>query len=208
MSRPGRAWRAAAVAAGLLALTIQAPARAANFEVTPMAGLRTGGEFVDKNSGQRYEFDDDGSIGLTLGWDLDGQSFVEFGLMTTSTLMSPIEIDTSLISYEIDVTDLQIGGHYAWDSGPVKPFILGSLGLTIFDPTFPDTDEEMEFSFAVGGGAKGYFAKHFGIRGDLRLLGSSFGGSSEIFCAGDECLRPKGTVIFQFEGRIGLIVRF
>ena len=49
---------------------------------------------------------------------------------------------------------------------------------------------------------------HFGIRGDIRMLGSSFGGSSDRFCAGDECLQPKGTVIFQFEGRIGLIVRF
>ena len=104
MSRPGMRLGLALVATTLLMAA--GPATAADFELTPMVGLRTGGEFTDKNSDERYEFDDDASVGLMLGWDLDGQSVIEVGLMTTSTLLFPQDSESTAQTYEIDVTDI------------------------------------------------------------------------------------------------------
>lgn len=193
------------VAAGLfLVVSSQGASRV---EITPLIGFRDGGHFTEQTVGEKYEFDGDVAGGLLLAFDLDGTSFLEVSFISQATLLVPANSSSILPTFEIDIDDLQVGGHYMFGEGKVRPFVRGTLGITRLDPTFPDTDDEYQFSFGLGGGVKTYFNDHLGLRLDARLLGTTLT-SSEIFCIDDACLDPKGTVIFQGEVTVGLILAF
>ncbi len=194
-----------ALAAGLI--LVAPPARAAGVEITPLIGFRDGGHISEQTTGEKLEFDGDVVGGLLLAFDLDGTSFIEISFTHQETLLAPEKSSSTLPTYEIDIDEFQVGGHYLYGQGQVRPFIRGTLGITRLDPTFPDTDDEIQFSFAVGGGVKTYFNDRVGLRFDARLLGTTLT-SSEIFCIADSCLDPKGNIIFQYEVTAGLIVSF
>jgi len=199
-------WGAALVLAAGLSL-MASPARAGGIEITPMLGFRDGGFFQEQRTDERYEFDGDVAGGLLLAFDLDGSSFLEISFMRQQTVLAPAKLPSSLPIFDIDIDDVQVGGHYMFGEGRANPFIRATLGITRLDPTSPDTDDEYQFSFAVGGGVKVHFNKHLGMRFDARLLGTTLT-SSKIFCIGDACLDPKGTVFFQGEVTGGMIFSF
>ena len=183
------------------------PARAEGIEISPMLGVRDGGHFREQGSNEKMEFDSDVAGGILVAFDLDGSSFIEISYMHQETLLTSEFTSSTLPRYEVDIDDIQVGGHYVFGDKKVNPFIRGSLGVTRLDPTFPDTDDEIQFSFALGGGLKTMFNKHVGMRFDARLLATTLT-SSEIFCIDDSCLDPKGTIIVQGEITAGMIFSF
>ena len=199
-------WSAGSALAASLFLAAS-PARAVDVEITALIGFRDGGYFREDVTNERYEFDGDLAGGLLVAFDLDGSSFLEVSFMRQETLLTPESSLSLLPVFEIDVDDLQVGGHYMFGERRVKPFIRGTLGITRLDPTFPDTDDEYAFSFALGGGLKTSFNKHVGLRLDARLLATTLS-SAKIFCIADACLDPVGTIIVQGEVTAGLIFSF
>ena len=185
-----------------------APARATGIEITPVIGFRGGGQFSEKTSADQMKFDEGPVAGLILAFDMDGRSFIELSFMHQQTEMFPKRDGSPLTSFDkVYINDVQLGGHYMWEKkGPFKPFIRGSLGFTQFDPASPDTDDEINFSFALGGGAKTYFSKHIGLRLDGRALFSTLG-SGEQFCT-STCMDVSGTIVLQIEATVGLIFAF
>src|SRR5262249_434268 len=54
-------------------------------------------------------------------------------------------------------------------AGPVRPYVVGGFGLIrphVSSVTF--TENNNTFGYDLGGGVNAYFAKHVGIRGDIR----------------------------------------
>ena len=192
--------------AGLLLAV--APAQAGGVELTPVIGFRAGGQFSEKTTTDQMDFGEGLTGGLILAFNMDGRSFIELSIMTQQVEWFPKRDGSSLPTFDkVQITDVQLGGHYMWDKNQLfNPFVRGSLGFTAFDPSDPDTDEEIGFSFALGGGAKAYFTEHIGLRLDGRALFSVLG-AGESFCT-STCLDVSGTLVLQIEATVGLIIAF
>jgi hypothetical protein len=108
--------------------------------------------------------------------------------------------------------------------GKVKPFVLGSLGLTYFSPanatiqldeddpsTVISTQTATKFSLCLGLGLKAYFgeAERFGIRASLKVLPTLYNtGAGLWFGSGGAGVSFGGNAIWQWEAAAGLTVKF
>jgi hypothetical protein len=108
--------------------------------------------------------------------------------------------------------------------GKVQPFVLGSLGATFFSPgqasflldeTDPNsiiyTQSTTKFSINFGLGLKAYFGKaeRIGIRATFKVMPTLYNtGAGLWFGTGGGGATITGNAIWQYEGAIGLTVKF
>lgn len=202
--------------ASVACLLLSAPAAAQerlDYEFTPYAAYRIGGDFEDDDTGEEFDLDDSNAFGLILNIRAKPQGQWEILYAKQST-----ELDTggTLVgapSIDLDVEYLQIGGSYLFDTDKVQPFIALTLGVTHFDPQFADLDSENYFSASFGGGIKLNPEGRIGARLEGRVYSTFLDTSSDIFCSSNfgvgECLiRTEGTTLNQWEARAGLVFRF
>ena len=183
-------------------------AQAEHVELVPLVGFRSSVEFTDKTEDERWEFDSNVSFGLILDINLDGNGFIELYAGTQPTTLGPRDGTAGLPVFDVNVDYFQIGGLYQWDKKPVLPFINVLLGVASFRPSDADVDPEVAFSFSVGTGIKAYFNKRWGLRADLRVFGTAVNGEDEWFCGSGTCLDVKGTILFQPEISVGVVIGF
>jgi opacity protein-like surface antigen len=89
--------------------------------------------------------------------------------------------------------------------GPVRPYFLAGLGLikthVEFDPSSVFTSDNNNFGWDVGGGLMINFARHVGVRGDIRYF-HSFQDLTILFITfnGDKLDfgRASGALVFRF----------
>lgn len=188
--------------------------RSGQFEITPLAGYRLAGEF-DAGNGR---FDDDflsadaeveeGEffgviVGIPLGRDLKIELLAnrqESTFIVDEGLFGPVEElgDVTLSYYHAGLA-------YEWGLGQVRPFIAGSLGLTRFDPDFPELNAENRFSGSLGGGVKIFFSEAVG----LRLEGRGFWTDLSFDEDDDRYDRyDSDEGLYQGEASAGLIIAF
>ncbi len=202
-------YKLSVTAALLLGLGLSAaPAQAKNVEIAPVLGFRVGGQFPDTAADERYEFDEDVAGGGVLSIALDESSWIDLSWTHWETVLRPEDPNSSLTVFDMEVDELQVGGHYMWDKGPLKPILRGTLGVTRLAPVFPETDDEWSFSFSLGTGFKSYFNKHVGLRLDARVLGTTLSSSPKFCVTDNQCVDPKGTVLFHGEATLGLFFAF
>jgi opacity protein-like surface antigen len=181
---------------------------AGDFEITPLFGYTFGGEFEDSVTGTDLEIDASESYGLILGLKSTDNSQYEFYYSH-----QPMELQTDGGAFtgdplfDVDINYFHIGGSYGKESGKVKPYVAGGLGVTYMNPGRGDS--ETSFSMSLGGGIKVYFTDHIGIRLEGRGFGTFLSGSREVFCVGNICaVRTSGDAFWQFSALSGLIVAF
>jgi hypothetical protein len=208
-----RGWMTLAVVAGCLsAVSAQAAPR---FEVTPFVGYRAGGDFeVDEgeDSSRSVDLSSDASFGIDLGLYRDSSSFYE--LLYSRQEAGLESSDPALDDVKVNTDYLHFGGtllfdHEAW----YEPYLSLTVGATRLDPKDGGYDSETKFSASLGGGFRFPFndrvAALLGVRGYLTFIGSD----TKLFCAsgplGSSCLvTSSGSTYSQFEGQLGLTVRF
>ncbi|HYO13676.1 MAG TPA: outer membrane beta-barrel protein [Thermoanaerobaculia bacterium] len=197
----------------LLLIPALAAAQPANFEITPLAGYRLGGEF-DASNEDFFEDDDleaeieeNGIYGvifaipLTPGWKLE---------LLANRQESTFIIDEGLLSPTIELGDVTVSMYHAgfafdWGLGQVRPFIVGTLGLARIEPDFPELNAENRFSASLGGGAKIFFSPNVGLRLEGRGYWTDLGTDWE-----DRYDRYDSDAggLFQAEASAGLIFAF
>jgi len=198
-----------AVAVVLTALAGAPAAYAApdGFELTPYVAYRFGGEIEDRDDfyrGDTTDIDESEAFGVTLDIPLDGGFKLE---LLVSRQQSEAQFDGGLFEPsfnlgDIDVTYGHVGLLYEWQPGHLRPFIVGSAGATLLDPSFPNADEETKFSIAFGGGVKVFLAEHVGLRLEGRGFWTAVDESNDrYYDYGD-----NGDVLFQGEASVGLII--
>ena len=113
--------------------------------------------------------------------------------------------------FDLNVWYLQVGGTYEalgrTADGP-RPFALGTLGMSLFDPGSGDPDHDSEYGFAgiFGGGVKIPLASgRMGLRLQARvLINALFNGSGSLWCGPGGCYAGAGgsfgPVQFDFGG--------
>ncbi len=211
-----RTMRLAALAAmALIAAFSPFPALAADFEITPFAGYTWGGEFTDSVTGTTLKVDETSNYGVMLDINIvdnnqEGQSQIEFYFSRQATQM---KADSGLFTgnplFDLDINYYHLGGTYGMDYGKIKPFLVGTLGVTHMVPQGPGLDALTKFSLSLGGGVKLFATDHIGFRFEGRWFGTLFNGSGSVFCTTGTCaINVQGDLFSQFVTNAGIIIAF
>ena len=190
-------------------LSVSTESVAQNFEVTPFAGYRFGGDFEDSVTGFGLDIDDSESYGLILGFNMSPETQLEFLYSHQSTKIEPKGLFSPTSLTDLDMDYYHLGGSYIWNPKKnLRPFIQASLGATHLNPDRAGLGSETRFSFGIGGGVKYFFTKHIGLRLDGKALATVLNSNSAIFCSGGCTVRIQGSTLWQFEGGLGVIFAF
>lgn len=212
-------WTALAIVAASLALPAMADADQRRIELTPTIGWRSGGEFndnLDVDFDFDVEVDDSESVGVTLGIALNRSWMLEFlwdeqdsALVDRGLFLSP---QRNL--FDIGVTYAHVGVSYEWSPGQLRPFIVGSVGVTEFNPEGVGTRNESRASTSIGGGVKLMFNDHIGLRFEGRLFSTFLDNDDDFYCYDsgrfnhlDDC-STDDDFFFQATARGGLVIAF
>jgi hypothetical protein len=194
------------VVVSLLAST--ATASAQGFEITPFGGYRFGGDFFELLAQQRLDSDGAAVVGVAV--DVPTRRGAQFEALFThqNVRMSVPAFPSGVpIRGQMTVDHWQAGGLQELDTGQVRPFLTGTLGLTRYATT---GDNEVRFALGAGGGVKLFPTSTVG----LRLGGQVFATFVDadvgaIACRPGACLVGfRADVIWQIEFTVGLILRF
>lgn len=197
----------------VLALTalLSPPAAAAgNVEITPFAGYTWGGDVTEVRTGSTLGLRDASSYGFAIDFRQQEESWAELylsrqqtGLQTNGGLLSGRK------TLDVDIDYYHIGGTYSEATGKIKPYAVGSLGATYFNPDGEALSSDTKFSLSLGGGVKFYLTEHMGLRLEGRWFGTLVGGGGGIFCYNGACMfTVQGDVLSQFTTNAGLIFAF
>ena len=194
----------------LIALALSLPAMVQAVEVTPFAGQRYGGSFVDANTGATFQVADANAFGLVFDFDTEPDKQIEVLLSRQNTYLSsndPLFTGNPLFDLTIDY--YHIGGLYMLpDYDRVRPFVSGTFGLTRMEPKRADLTTETRLSLSLGAGAKIFFTKNLGLRFDVRGIYTALNADTAIFCSGGCAIKVNSSGFVQTELTAALMMRF
>jgi len=192
----------------------QAAEQLHNFQLTPFAGYRFGGEFEEEDSDETFELDDASSFGLIINFPYTSYTEWEIYYSQQSTSVDAAGFQNTDDRFDLDVDYLQIGGTYLFEqTGPALPYFVATIGATNIDPDLAGTSSDNFLSFGVGGGWKFFPDSRVGFRLDGRFLGTFIDSDSKVFCQSNElggncAIAVKGDLMYQFEIQSGIVIRF
>ena len=182
----------------VLAAGSAAPALAGSFELTVLGGLRMGGEFEDPSTAESLWLDASPSFGLAVGFPLDADRTLEVvwthqegRVGGTSNEGGPVDLDLDTVG---------VGGTYEWSRGMWRPFVSGTLGVTILSPEQAGLDREALLTGTLGGGVKVPVSASVDIRFEGRgMLMLVTGGAAGLCGSGGCVLAFSGSGTAQLE---------
>ena len=185
-----------------------------SWEVTPFVGYRMGGDFdlEGSSSASKVDLDDHGSFGFAVNL-FPGNKSESYELFYSRQEAS-VAKNSPLAPFDLNVEYLHIGGTLAVnDELPIKPYLVGGLGLTRFSPQTGGGGDDSRFSLSLGGGLKLPVSKHFGVRLEARGYVTFVNSDSAFLCVSDSqggtcAVRVKGDAFIQYELLAGAAFAF
>ena len=179
-------------------------------EITPQIGYRFGGGLTDGYTGQYLDFNGSESYGLAFNYTLGlmGDTQLEFSWNRQETDMKRSLPNEGTFDLTIDYW--QAGGLKQWqEDESVRPFVVGTVGLTHISPDESDLSSDTRFSFGLGGGVKLLPGRHVGIRLQGKFYGTYVSGGAAGICGPVGCTFGfSGNFLWQVELTAGLILAF
>lgn len=181
----------------LAAASFATPARAGDFELTLLGGVRIGNLESSATSGEEW-LRENSTFGLALGWPEQADKTLELVFTHQETALDEPEGDGSV---GIDLHTVGLGGTYSnLEHKGWRPFVSGTGGLTLATPEVSGYDTNLYATLTVGAGVFVPVSKKAGFRFEGRgLLAVAFDGSGAI-CGDGACLVGlSGSGFGQFE---------
>jgi opacity protein-like surface antigen len=182
-------------------------------EVAPFAGYRMGGSFTLTDTGQHVDLNDHGSFALAL--DLAGGPDTQYELFygRQSTTLTG---GAGFTPTDIRVEYLHIGGTEMLDVDrwPVRPYLVGGLGLTRLSPSISaQGSESTRFSLSLGAGLRAPLTRSFSLRLEARGFATLVDTNGAFFCRSDQAgllcrVHARGSVFMQYEMLVGAAYAF
>lgn len=180
---------------------------AQRFSAGPFYGYRIGGEFENSATGESLDIEENPSYGVF--FDIDPtDSGLRLELLYS---LQKTELDLTSVSgssdQDLDVHVFQVGGLQELYDGKFRPYVAGYIGATWFD--LAGVDDDLRFSFTVGVGANYYFTENFGLRVDVRGIGTVVESEGGFICVNGACVvNFAGDVLWQGEATASLFLAF
>lgn len=181
--------------------------RAQGIEITPFGGYRFGGEFFEIVAGQPVDTDGAPAVGAIVDIPLGNGLQVE-GLFThqdTHVTVQPTPFGP-LTRWRVSVDHFQGGALQEYSEGRVRPFALGTLGLTRYAG---EGDSEMRFTLGAGGGVKLFPTSRIGVRLNSQVSATFVYADARVAaCSPGLCFfNVDADIVWQIEFSTGLIFR-
>ncbi len=205
--------RLAGVLSCLLLLGASLPAAAV--ELTPLVGVRFGGNFSDSNNcycggyyGPTLNLDSSVSYGAELDIPFaQGPYALEvYYSHQNTTLNGGQSLNPPIHDMNVDVIHVGVAAALPTSDRRFSWLLIGSGGATVFDA---HTASQTYPSLGFGIGLRWMASEHVGLRGDVRGVFSFVGnGNTVIVCDGGCGGYYSGSVLAQGEASLGLVIRF
>lgn len=179
------------------------PATAGEFELTALGGFRLGGQFEDSSTADSRWLEPDPSFGLAVGFPLEADRILEVVWTHEEGEVGDPPEGGGPVGLDLDT--IGIGGIYEWSRGKRRPFVSGTVGVTIVSPEQSGLEREALPTLTLGGGVKlpasGKLLFRLEGRGIMMLATASAAG----ICGGGACvLAFSGAGLAQFEFLAGV----
>jgi len=216
----------------LTAFVLVAPtlAHAQKFEITPYAGYRWTSQIngttitlPDGTTLSNLDFESGMLYGLWLDARVQPRLMLELVLEGMPTKIQGTDDTTGkkTDAYDFNLYYFQLGLLYeiieagiAAEQVKVRPFIMGALGMTMFDPA-GDRATNSRFSASFAMGFKTMFSQRLGLRVQGRYMWTYMSAGNDYFCTGtgtgvgEQCtLFPTTESLSQIDLTLGLIIAF
>ena len=185
-----------------------ASAEAQTVEVSPFVGYRFGGDLYEVYTGAALDIDGAATVGGVVDVFVDrGVSFSFVYAHQDAMIETEDSWGEASDFGRISIDHWHAGGTQEFGAGGVRPFLIGTIGLTRFGAP---GDSEVRFSTAAGGGVKLMPTRHLGVRLDGRVYAVFMNGwTSAGVCGGAGCLVGVDvSLIWQAEFTAGLVLSF
>ena len=190
-------------------LMMATSAHAERIVITPFIGYGIGGQFEETTTESSLELDESPLYGLSINFNAPhgGQYEIFYSRQDTELTSNGFASGSAL--FDMDIHYLHIGGTIAYGYDWIKPFIVGTVGITHFDPSPSGYNSKTRFSFSLGGGLMFILTDHIGIRLEARGFGTLF--NSTIWFVsnvGGANFGVAGDAVWQAQLNAGLMLAF
>jgi len=187
-------------------------AQAQDYALTLYGAYRDGGSFTDASTGQALDIHGSGAAAVSLDLPLDSSRQIQlFISRQSSELRSDQAAAPSPVGgpLPLTVTYLHIGGtNFFGGRVGQGPYLVGGLGITLFDLRQSGFESELRPSLSLGIGYQLLLGEHFALRFEARGYATLVNSSGGLFCSGGCVISIKGDTVTQGEALLGLSVRF
>ncbi len=197
------------LSACLVFLLAPTSASAEGFQITPFLGYSIGGEFEDYFTGTELSLSEDETYGIIISRDTAPGTQAEFFYSFQPSSLTANGAVTPGVLTDVDVEYFHIGGRQYLGEGTAKPFVVGSLGATHFDPHSSSLGSETRFSIGLGGGVELGASDRIGIRLEGRGFATFLDSGGAVFCGPVGCsVAVASQILWQFEVGAGVTFKF
>ena len=202
-----------ALACGMLATAINAPADGLNTELTPFGAYRFGGSFEVDGSNADYELDDSSSYGLIVNFRHQANTQWEILYSRQQSQAELSETTGGDPFVDVDMHILQVGGTYHGDGDTVRPYVAVTIGGTHIEVRSSGTKSDNFLSGSIGIGLQIRANERLGLRLEARAYSTLMNSDTDLFCrtGPDEnvcAIRVDGDALGQIETFAGIVFRF
>lgn len=187
-------------------------AQANDYAFTLYGAYRDGGHFTDASSEQSLDIQGSGAAAASLDLPLDARRQIQIFVSRQSTHLSIGQAAAaSSVGSELPltVTYLHVGGTYFFGGRIGQgPYVVGGLGVTLFDLRASGFDTEVRPSLGLGIGYELPLGEHVALRFEGRGYATLVDSSGGLFCSGGCVISIKGSTVTQGEALLGLSFRF
>jgi len=194
------------ISAVLLSLSTQSFAQT-DYELTPFAGYRLGGDFditVNDNTSS-LDLENQSSYGAVFAWPFDNSRQGEILFSHNKTQFE----QQAAIDTELSVSYLHVGGNVPLTSGDIPILLSGGIGATFLSPSSDTYDSETKLSGNLGLSTKVKLADNLNFVFGGRVYATLFNDEGAFLCNESECsLSVSGDLWIQSEIYSGISFTF
>jgi hypothetical protein len=180
-----------------------------HLEIVPFSGYQIGGKFEDEETDTDLEINDSSTWGFLVDYDFSRHSQIEFYYSHQETELSSGGLISDDDLFDLDVDYYHLGGTFIWRGNKLEPYMVGTLGLTRFDPESSEANSMTRFSFGFGGGVRYFPIKRVGMYLGGRAF-VTFVESDYTYRSDDDgtTIRIESNALWQFQFMAGMVIVF
>ena len=182
-------------------------------EITPLLGLRGGGDFVDTETDKNHTVVSSEAYGVIIGFPYEKGKTIEVYYSHQSSDINSVDVDTAsttgIVDIPLTIDYLHIGGTTPISQfNNLNIFASGGLGFTYLSPDINGLQSDLRASFSIGAGLKWPVSENIALRFETRALATLYNSNSALFCNGGCSLAVNGSLFVQAEIFAGLAIKF
>ncbi len=182
-------------------------------EITPLLGLRGGGDFVDRETDKNHTVEGSDSFGFIIGFPYEKGKTIEVYYSRQSSEINSVDVNlsstTGIVDIPLTINYLHIGGTTPINENyDLNTFVSGGLGFTYLSPDLDGLQSDLRASLSIGIGLKLPLTDDIALRLETRALATLYNSNSALFCNGGCSLSVNGSFFVQAEIFAGLAIKF